>query len=215
MVVNNMCAEDHQLYCSLEDNLEYSLQAAKELTDLIIMRKRARSVPIPSIISAEKALLVPVEASFAPRPKKRRTAPKKTVSFSEKPTVIEINIPVDEFSTRWYIEEDYQRIKQENRNTLIKLSQVNGKLGTMDASEFCIRGLEVHINVLLLQIPADRQKKVVESVLATQTGLRSDCKNGKKPLCQLEFATALRESSRNISKLDKLKAWRTATIDAL
>jgi hypothetical protein len=147
--------------------------------------------------------------SCPPPTKKRRTPKeKKSVRFSEEKRVHSIDVTTEDgfLCHRWYQQDDYTRIKQENRDTLAAISRANGKITTIDATEFCVRGLELQISVLLLQMPFNnRQKKVVRSVLRLQQVQRK---------MQTQDTQAIREMSRIISMQDKLKAWKIASIDA-
>lgn len=180
--------------------MENAVQAAEQLLHSLLSSKRR--------LSSVDVIADPSARSYTPPKKKTRTQQKKEVRFAEDKRVHVIKTTEDDDfpNRRWYQEHDYKRIKQENAATLIAISKANGKITTIDATAHCVRGLEVQISVLVLQMPyGNRQKKVVRSVLSLQQIQRK---------MQIQDAIALREMSLIISKQDKLKAWKIATIDA-
>ena len=138
-----------------------------------------------------------------PQRKRRRILDK--VRFASDVEVHTIEQEMEDIQNRWYCKEDYQRIKQQNHQTIVAVQRANGKVETIDVNQYCIRGLEVQIAYHLLNIPADRQKRVVASVLTMQQVQR----NLKQPNPQ-----GLRECSKLVSTHDKRKAWTMAKIDA-
>lgn len=181
--------------------MEAGVKAAEQLLQSFFAPKHPLSFDYAS--TRDRGDLV----TSTPPMKKRCTVRQKSVRFAteKRVHVLELKGDYDFPSRRWYQEDDYKRIKQENLDTLIAISHANGKVTTMDATEFCIRGLEQQINTLLLQMPLNRQKKVVQSVLCLQQVQRN---------MQAQDEKAIREMSRIISKHDKLKAWKIATMDA-
>lgn len=183
-----------------QQNMEDGVDAAEQLMNALLSKKRPLSFESTVCDSRQ----------FVVRKKKRPALQlSKAVRFAKEKRVHAMRETDDDDFPNccWYQEQDYERIKQDNRETLVALSKANGKIATIDATEHCIRGLEVHINVLLLQIPfGNHQRKVVQSVLSLQQTQRK---------MQSHDAVALREMSLIISKQDKLKAWKVATIDAL
>lgn len=128
------------------------------------------------------------------------------VRFSADVRVHDFEQRPEDMENLWYSKDDYQRIKQQNQDTISAVQQANGRVQSMDVNEYCVRGLEVQIAYHLLQIPADRQKRVVISVLTMQQVQRKL----KQPNEQV-----LRETSKHVSTQDKLKAWKIASIDAV
>ena len=180
--------------------MENAAQAAEQLLNSLLSSKRR--------LSCVNAIADPCARSCTPPTKRSRTQQKKAVRFAEVKRIHVIKATEDDDfpSRRWYQEHDYKRIKQENADTLIAISKANGIITTVDAAVHCVRGLEVQIGVLVLQMPyGNRQKKVVRSVLSLQQIQRN---------MQIQDVTALREMSLITSKQDKLKAWKIATIDA-
>jgi hypothetical protein len=183
--------EDHLL-------LDEGTQEAELLLQSILCTKRRISTA--SVVRENQSMVL-----ARPSKRNRTQCNNKTVKFAADTTVciFDVQDEVDDCENRWYQQHEYQRIKEENWETLRALSGVGGKITDIDAAKYCLRGLELQVRVLLLQLPFDnRQKKVVESVLSMQR------KSGRN-----DYA-ALREMSLVISKSDKLKAWRTAMVDA-
>jgi hypothetical protein len=183
--------EDHLL-------LDEGTQEAELLLQSILCTKRRISTA--SVVRENQSMVL-----TRPSKRNRTQCNNKTVKFAADTTVciFDVQDEVDDCENRWYQQHEYQRIKEENWETLRALSGVGGKITDIDAAKYCLRGLELQVRVLLLQLPFDnRQKKVVESVLSMQR------KSGRN-----DYA-ALREMSLVISKSDKLKAWRTAMVDA-
>jgi hypothetical protein len=183
--------EDHLL-------LDEGTQEAELLLQSILCTKRRISTA--SVVRENQSMVL-----ARPSKRHRTQCNNKTVKFAADTTVciFDVQDEVDDCENRWYQQHEYQRIKEENWETLRALSGVGGKITDIDAAKYCLRGLELQVRVLLLQLPFDnRQKKVVESVLSMQR------KSGRN-----DYA-ALREMSLVISKSDKLKAWRTAMVDA-
>jgi hypothetical protein len=187
-------SEDHLL-------LDEGIQEAELLLQSILCTKRRISTA--SVAKESQSMILA-------RPSKRHRTQRdnKTVKFATDTTVciLDVQGEVDDCENLWYQQHEYQRIKEENRETLRALSGVGGKITDIDAAKYCVRGLELQVRVLLLQLPFDnRQKKVVESVLSMQRMQRK---------CGRNDHAAIREMSLVISKSDKLKAWRTAMVDA-
>lgn len=171
---------------------------------------REAELLLQSIMGAKRRISNNVQVMFAPPIKRRRSFhQRKTVRFAQADTVRTIADSSDEDDALlqcWYQKHEYRRIKEDNNETLRAIARAYGKISDIDASEHCIRGLELLIRVYILQLPHDnRQKKVVQSVLSLQ--------QSQKKLQQND-STALREMSLIVSKPDKLKAWRTAILDA-
>lgn len=129
----------------------------------------------------------------------------KEVRFANKASfrIVEDYIP----DHCWYQEHDYKRMKEEIGQTLVAVSKASGEIKNVDATEHCVRGIELQVRLVLLRLPHDhRQKKVVQAVLDGQQ---------KQRVSKTNDSDGLREMSVVISTQDKLKAWRAASIDAL
>lgn len=184
-----------------DGHIEESLAIAEELSSLLAKKRRRQEVEQETPGAAEPPASC-CHSDREPLPKKKQRV-SKSVRFAENQVKI---FEIEGHTNSWYHARDYQRIKQENRDTLIAIAGAKGELGDIDANSYCIRGLEVQIGISLLNMaPYARQKTVVKSVLKLQEQQRS-----KKCI----DVDALREMSRSVSMQDKLKAWRTATIDA-
>lgn len=179
-----------------DNQIEETLAVVAELSSQLLAKRR-RSVD-KDAAEGDTKNSHQHQGEKRPEPKKKRR--KKSVHFSEEEYKV---IVVEEQANSWYHEQDYQRIRQENLGTLIAIAQSNGKLGSIDANSHCMRGLEKQISIALLNVsPYVRRKTVVKKVLDLQ---KSGCSD----------ANALREISRSVSMPDKLRAWRTATIDVV
>jgi len=189
-----------------DNQIEESLTIAEELSSLLATKRRRQEVeehvkPDVAGTAADSKAFSHPDPDRLPAKKKQRK--KKTVSFAENQVK---TFEVEDQTNSWYHERDYQRIKQENRDTLIAIARAKGKLGDIDANSYCIRGLELQIGITLLNMaPYARQKTVVKGVLGLQEQQRSN---------HCIDVDALREISRSVSMQDKFKAWRSATIDA-
>ena len=180
------------------DHIDESLAIAQELSSLLAAKRR-RPVEKPAA-TGNKDACCHVELA-PPKPKKRRV--EKTVRFAEDQVRV---FEVEDGNVGWYHDQDYQRIKQENRDTLMAIARAKGKLGDIDADCYCIRGLELQIGITLLSmVPYAHQKMVVKRVLDLQEEQRSQ---------NIVDTDALREMSRSLTMQDKFKAWRTASVDA-
>lgn len=118
----------------------------------------------------------------------------------------------DDSTLLWYQEEDYKRIREEARATVLALEskhilgEVNDIAAVLDASEYCLRGLENVVAQLLYRVMRQRSKKVVNAVLCQQEMQRQ---NGQKNV------EAIRLSSSIMSLSDRRKAWTRAQRDDL
>ena len=122
--------------------------------------------------------------------------------------------------SRWYQHEEYQEIKQDNRDTVrevaIHAQTKCSSLGYCDLLDFCdeqycTRGLEIVMRAWLLRMPpANRQKKVVTAVLCMQQFLRQmDHENNR-----INLEEPLRAASTAISGFDMLCALQRGATDA-
>jgi hypothetical protein len=147
------------------------------------------------------------DALTAPRINKRPTQrAERHVRFANADIVTEINaVPEEVFPTLWYQDDDYQRMRQESKETIVMFEK---KLGcSLDHAvcvdeTYCLRGLEGIVGALVFRIWGHRNQKIVQSVLCQQQMLRQ---NGRT-----DDIEALRLSSTVISMFDKHKAWTRA-----
>jgi hypothetical protein len=177
---------------------EDGLHAAEQLVNSLICVKRRFSFSTQSSHSSCRHSW-PV--------KKRRL--QKSVQFSEDKSVHIVEMPQDRkaIDHRWYQEDEYKKIKEENHKTLEAYTRVLGCTKALDESEYCLLGLETQISILILRMPyRNRQKKVVRSVLNLQQIQRN---------MKAHDAAALREMSLIISNQDRMKALKVASTDSI
>lgn len=78
----------------------------------------------------------------------------------------------EEIQEAWMSESDFDAIKQANRETLFKIIQSLGEISKVDAHEFCLRGLERHVEMFYMRRKRNN-KEIIQRVLADQMLLRS------------------------------------------
>jgi hypothetical protein len=130
----------------------------------------------------------------------------KNVRFSNADIVTVFNAAPEEVSTTlWYQRKEYQRIRQETKETIAMFEKLGCQLDSMFTCEdktHCLRGLEGVLGTIVFRILSRRSHKIVKSVLCQQQMLRQ---NGRA-----NDIEALRLSSTVISMFDKRKAWTRA-----
>lgn len=179
------------------DMMDDGFQAAEQLVVSLLAKKRRLSTQTAP----------GRRSSLPPLPAKKRRIHEKTVRFAENDLSIKYihETKETEEESRWYQKHEYTKIKEENSRTLLAFSKASGQSALLDESEYCLRGLEKQISILVFQIPyRNRQKKVVRSVLSLQQIQRS---------MQRRDSAALREMSLIVSKQDNLQAIQIASMD--
>jgi uncharacterized protein (DUF1810 family) len=138
----------------------------------------------------------------------KRTKMEKNVRFSNTDIVTVINSgQTDISSALWYQEDEYQRIRQEARETIVMFQKCGCLVDSVhDCEKYCIRGLERALAAVIFRVLSQRNRKIVRSVLCQQQILRQ---NGRVD------DEALRLSSTVVSTFDKQKAWRRALSEKL
>ena len=79
----------------------------------------------------------------------------------------------EELKETWMSDSDFKAVKQGNRETLITILKACGEMSKVDAHEFCLRGLESHIEMFYTKRKRDGHKQAIKRVLADQNLLRS------------------------------------------
>jgi hypothetical protein len=98
-------------------------------------------------------------------PNKKRRLSKKTVRFCEdKNIVVYRHLSNEDLKRAWMNQDDYKAIRLENRNTIVALKKVMGKLHILD-SEYCIRGLETFISILIFGTDRKKNLKIVRLIV--------------------------------------------------
>jgi hypothetical protein len=102
-------------------------------------------------------------------PNKKRRLSKKTVRFcnDDKNTVIYRHLSDEDLKRAWMNTDEYKAIRQDNRNTIVALNKVMGKLHNLD-SQYCIRGLETFISILIFGADRQQNRKIVRVILNEQ-----------------------------------------------
>jgi hypothetical protein len=179
------------------DRIDDGFQAAEQLVISLLAKSSRLSLQPASRRSSLPHL-----------PSKKRRIIGKTVSFADNDLsvhYIDETNETNEVCYRWYQKHEYKKIKEENSRTLLAFSKASAQSAMLDETEYCLRGLEKQISVLVFQIPyRNRQKKVVRSVLNLQQIQRS---------MKRRDSAALREMSLIVSKQDNLLAIKTASMD--
>ena len=138
-------------------------------------------------------------------PNKKRRLSKKTVQFCEdKNTVVYRHLSNEDLKQAWMNQDDYKAIRQENRNTIVALKKVMGKLHILD-SEYCIRGLETFISVFLFGTDREKNLKIARVILNEQNIQRAS---------GIFDPTTLTAVSMILSRESRIKALQSASFDA-
>jgi hypothetical protein len=138
-------------------------------------------------------------------PNKKRRLWKKTVRFcDDKNTVVYRHLSNEDLKRAWMNQDDYKAIRQENRNTLVALKKVMGKLHILD-SEYCIRGLETFISILIFGADRKKNLKIARVVLNEQNIQRAS---------GISDPTTLTAVSMILSRESRIKALQSASFDA-
>lgn len=148
---------------------------------------------------AKKNPTTPVSAS-----KKRKL---KRVRFRHDPLDRVQLLPAEEFDNAqvWFQQDEYDNIKAELRETLMRLRDAQGDFQCLDVEEFCIRGLEEHAISALYGREVYRNRRVVHRVL---------CEQSRQRMQGVSNPELLMEVSRNVTRLSTQKALMLASIDA-
>ena len=138
--------------------------------------------------------------------KKRCFVPKKAVRFDEDHNSVHYrHASREDLFNTWLQQNDYHLIREENRATLKALNKAKGNISHLDATQLCVRGLEEQISVYLFNSSRDRQRKFVKIILVQYKFQRKCGFWNPDSLCML---------SASLSKQDRAKALKIATIDA-
>lgn len=115
------------------------------------------------------------DSSITEQPPTKKRRVNKKVRIAEEENELHY-LPYDEDHKNrvWMQESDFTAIKQGNRQTLIEILQSYGEMSKIDASEFCLRGLEDHLEVFFLKQNPQKRKTVIQRVLADQNAQRAN-----------------------------------------
>jgi hypothetical protein len=137
-------------------------------------------------------------------PSKKRRLSKKTVRFCEdKNTVVYRHLSSEDLKRAWMNQDDYKSIRRDNRNTIVALKKVMGKLHILD-SDYCIRGLETFISILIFGTDRKKNVKIVRLILNEQNIQRAS------GVFDPETLTAV---SMILSRESRIKALKSASFD--
>jgi hypothetical protein len=138
-------------------------------------------------------------------PSKKRRLSKKTVRFcDDKNTVVYRHLSNEDLKRAWMNQDDYKSIRLENRKTIVALKKVMGKLHILD-SEYCIRGLETFISILIFGTDRKKNVKIVRLILNEQNIQRAS------GIFDPETVAAV---SMILSRESRIKALKSASFDA-
>jgi hypothetical protein len=140
-------------------------------------------------------------------PNKKRRLAKKTVRFGgdDKNTVVYRHLSDEDLDRAWIHRDGYQAIRQENRNTISALMKVYGSFRELDDTQYCIRGLETAISVLIFRTDREKNLKIVRGILREQNIQRAS---------GLFDPTTLTAVSMIMTRDSRIKALRRASSDA-
>lgn len=138
-------------------------------------------------------------------PNKKRRVSKNTVRFCEdKNTVVYRHLSNEDLKRAWMNQDEYKAIRRENRNTIVALKKVMGKLHILD-SEYCIRGLETFISILIFGADRKKNLKIVRAILNEQNMQRTS---------GIFDPTTLTAVSMILSRDSRIQALQSASFDA-
>jgi hypothetical protein len=139
-------------------------------------------------------------------PNKKRRISKKTVRFcdDDKNTVVYRHLSDEDLKRAWMNQDEYKAIRHENRNTIVALKKVMGKLHVLD-SKYCIRGLETFISILIFGTDRGKNLKIVRVILNEQNIQRAS---------GVFDPTTLTAVSMILSRDSRIKALQRASFDA-
>lgn len=105
----------------------------------------------------------------APFRKRRKLSHKKSVRFEEsKNETFHRHHDEQDLKQSWIQQDEYQVIRNENRDTLLELKRVRGRVSQLNIDHFCIRGLEEQISIYLLRGERHRQRKIARRIVQEQ-----------------------------------------------
>jgi hypothetical protein len=141
----------------------------------------------------------------APLRKRRKLLHKKTVRFEEsKNETFHLHHNEQDLKQSWIQQDEYQCIRNENRDTLVELKRVRGRVSQLNVDHFCIRGLEEQISIYLLRGERHRQRKFARRIVQQQheqrrLGYTNAC--ALSALCTVLAQPALRKAV-NLANMD-------------
>ena len=106
-------------------------------------------------------------------PTKKRKVSKKVRIVEQENELFYRPYDKEELKETWMSQSEFKAVKQGNRETLITILKSCGELSKVDAQEFCLRGLESHIEMFYTKRKRDGHKQAIKRVLADQELLRS------------------------------------------
>jgi hypothetical protein len=144
----------------------------------------------------------------APLRKRRKlSSRKKSVRFEEsKNETFHRHYDHDEQDLKksWIQQDEYQVIRNENRDTLLELKRVRGRVSQLNVDDFCIRGLEEQISIYLLRGERYRQRKIARRIVQAQNEQRllgyTDA-GALSAMCTVLAQPALRKAT-NLANMD-------------
>jgi hypothetical protein len=139
-------------------------------------------------------------------PNKKRRLSKKTVRFcdDDKNTVAYRHLSIEDLKRAWMNQDDYKTIRQENRKTIVALKKVMGKFHNLD-SQYCIRGLETFISILIFGTDRQKNVKITRVILDEQNIQRAS---------GISDPTTLNAVSMILTRDSRVKALQSASYDA-
>jgi hypothetical protein len=143
----------------------------------------------------------------APLRKRRKFSHKKNVRFEESENEIfylQYDHDEQDLKKSWIQQDEYQGIRNENRDTLLELKRVRGRVSQLNVDDFCIRGLEEQISIYLLRGERHRQRKFARRIVQFQNEQRrlgyTDA-SALSAMCAVLAQPALRKAT-NLANMD-------------
>ena len=105
-------------------------------------------------------------------PTKKRKLTKRVRIVEEENELFDRPFVREEMKSTWMSDSDFKAIKQGNRECLIAILKACGEMEKVNAHEFCLRGLENHIEMFYTKEKRSAHKKVIKRVLDDQNAQR-------------------------------------------
>uniref|UniRef100_A0A7S3P8P7 Uncharacterized protein n=1 Tax=Amphora coffeiformis TaxID=265554 RepID=A0A7S3P8P7_9STRA len=140
-----------------------------------------------------------------PLTKKRKLA-KKVRIVEEENKLFYRPYDREEMKSMWMSDADFKAIKRGNRETLIAILKACGEMEKVNAHEFCLRGLESHIEMFYTKSKRVAHKKAIKRVLDDQCAQR---------FCGIEDPDSLSQVYSELSQHSTRRAIELAFVDSL
>lgn len=141
---------------------------------------------------------------------KRPRRSHKAVSFSNLPVVHVLEYSEIDLGNSWYGKSDYMDFANECRRVLRETDAVVGEVQKIDASEFCVRGLEDQIIPSISQMKRKRKRVLIKMIIRQHRIL----KKAPLPKGPDDWCESIREISVLMSSRSRKWARELGVLDA-